>query len=303
MTDAHPLDRYRAIAPDFDRLRAIVDTPQPRAIWLNPLLPCPFDAESRILARAPRAERIDYLENAWRLPHDASPGRWPEYNAGHFHAQEESTLWPADLIGAQPGERILDLCASPGNKTLRMAAAMGDRGLIVANEKSWSRLPALRYNLTRMGIASAVTVCGDGCTLDPAFGTFDRVLADVPCSCEGTARKTRGEMRTTTARERKLLSDLQTGLLRKALEYAKPGATIVYATCTYAPEENEGVLSRIAPSVATIEPIEPPEGLHATAGVSSWRGETFRADVVHARRLWAHLNDSGGFFVAKLRRL
>lgn len=303
MTHADYLERYRDIAPNFAQLQAVTAQPQPRALWLNPLIPCPFDPEERILAREPKATRIEHIEHAWRLPHDSSPGRWPEYNAGHFHAQEESTIWPSDLLGAKPGQKILDMCASPGNKTLRIALAMKDQGLLVANEKSWARLASLRYNLTRLGVTSVVTVCGDGCAIDADFGLFDAVLADVPCSCEGTARKSRGEVRMTTPLERKHLTDVQTGLLRKALSYVKPGGIVVYATCTYAPEENEGVLSRINPDIAIIEPIEAPSGVTLSPGITEWNGEDYRPDVIHSGRLWSHTNDSGGFFVAKLRRL
>jgi 16S rRNA C967 or C1407 C5-methylase (RsmB/RsmF family) len=297
------LERYRAIAPAFDRLCEVTQKPQPRALWLNPLIEAPFDVGQRVLEREPNAEPVPYLPDTWRLPHDATPGRWPEYAAGIFHTQEESTLWPADVVGAQPGEKILDMCAAPGNKTLRMACAMNDSGVIVANEKNWPRLASLRYNLTRLGATSVITNCDDGCRIDARFGLFDRVLVDVPCTCEGTGRKSGGNIRPTTPKQRAIMSDVQTGLLRKAFEYVKPGGVVVYATCTYAPEENEGVLDRIYPDVATVEPLDVPKGIDIRPGIAEWEGHRYRSDVTNAARLWAHENDSGGFFVAKLRKV
>ena len=83
----------------------------------------------------------------------------------------------------------------------------------------------------------------------------------------------------------------------------RPGGVVVYSTCTYAPEENEAVLSAIDPSHALIEPIVAPDGLSVTPGILSWNGASFREDVVNAARIWPHHNDTGGFFVARLRRL
>jgi 16S rRNA C967 or C1407 C5-methylase (RsmB/RsmF family) len=83
----------------------------------------------------------------------------------------------------------------------------------------------------------------------------------------------------------------------------RPGGVIVYATCTYAPEENERVLDGIWPEKAAIEKIEVPEGLHVSPGIAEWEGRTFRSDVQNAIRFWPHRSDTGGFFMAKLRRL
>lgn len=78
---------------------------------------------------------------------------------------------------------------------------------------------------------------------------------------------------------------------------------MVYATCTYAPEENEATLDAIEPDAAVIEPLTPPDGLRTTPGITTWGERTYRPDVVNAARLWPHHNDTGGFFVARLRRL
>jgi hypothetical protein len=95
---------------------------------------------------------------------------------------------------------------------------------------------------------------------------------------------------------------IQRGLLARALQLVKPGGAVVYCTCTYAPEENEAVLHSVPEDIATIEPLPELPGLVTRPGVARWRGLEFRRDVVNAGRVWPHENDTGGFFVALLRR-
>lgn len=300
------LRRYQPIIDDWDAFLAATERPIPPVLWANPLRVDPERAEATLRARFPHARALPWWPHAWRL-YDEEPaavtsvGRWLPYRLGWFHAQEEAALWPARLLGAQPGDRVLDMCAAPGNKTAQIALSMKDQGLIVANDRTPGRLAALRFNLERLGVTCAVVTRGDGLRMprEPRF--FDRVLVDAPCSCEGTQRKRDRQRDATTFRRG--IRDTQVGLLRRALQVVKPGGTVVYATCTYAPEENEGVLDAIDPAVATIEQVTPPTDMTVAPGISAWDGKTFRADVRHAVRLWPHHNDTGGFFVARLRHL
>lgn len=137
----------------------------------------------------------------------------------------------------------------------------------------------------------------------PGEERFDRVLLDAPCTGEGTSRKSQGWIRHQKNGDWNKLSGLQRGLLWRALNLTRPGGLLIYCTCTFAPEENEWVLSGIYESVARMEPLELPEGVRTTPGVTDWKGMRFRADVVHASRFWPHQNNTGGFFLAALRKL
>lgn len=289
----------------MDALLAASQRPLPRVVWANPLRPIPRDLDARIRAYAPEAEPLGWMPHAWRIDAARRPGRWPEFRLGLLHAQEEATLWPALLLDAQPGERVLDLCAAPGNKTALIAGAMEDRGQIIANDKVPGRLSALRYNLERLGVTSVAVTRADGFRLPFAPASFDRVLVDVPCTCEGTARKRKGKgnRQLCATGFHKTLVPVQVGLLRRALRLVRPGGVVVYATCTYAPEENEQVLDGLYEDRAEILPITPPAGFRVAPGVTTWNGRTVRSDVTNAARIWPHHNDTGGFFVAKLRCL
>lgn len=296
------LTRYHPIVDDADAFAACALRPLPRVVWANPLKGDPAVIDARIKARCPEAEPLRWRPHTWRLPPDSRPGTWPEHLAGLIHVQEEAALWAVDLLGAQPGERVLDLCAAPGGKTAQIGVALQDRGLLVANDRSTGRLASLRRTLDRLGLTCVAVSNVDGKRLQ-GEALFDRVLADVPCTCEATHRKKGGRTEATDPTFRANLVQIQKALLRRALKLVKPGGVVVYATCTYAPEENEAVLSAIRPEQARIEPVTAPEGLAIQPGIPEWQGEVFRPDVVHAARLWPHHNDTGGFFCARLHRL
>lgn len=304
MNATDPLLRYAPLLPDgtTDAFLAACQRALPRAVWVNPVrAEDPAAVVASILRRCPEARPVPWWPYAFRLPADTTPGAWLEHRLGLIHVQEEATLWPAALLDLAPGDRVLDLCAAPGNKTAQIATRMGDRGLVVANEKVRGRLSQLRYNLERLGLSSVVVTRGDGNRFPIPATPFDHALVDAPCTCEGTTRK-RGHREASDGFRRGLQST-QIGLLRRAIRCVRPGGTVVYATCTYDPEENERVLDAIRPDEAVIEPLSPPDGVRLAPGVPSWGGREFRPDVVNAARLWPHLNDTGGFFVARLRRL
>lgn len=303
-TPVDHLRRYASIVDDEEAFLAASVTPLPRVVWSNPLHGPVERIDARIRALCPAARPVSWRPHTWRLPADVAVGRWPLHTVGGIYGQEEAALWAGDLVGARPGERVLDMCAAPGGKTAQMALSMRDRGTLVANDRFKGRIPALRRTLDRLGITCAVVTRYDGVHLPRPEGGFDRVLVDAPCTCEGTTRKTAGGRRAAPGEGYRLsIAQVQRALLRAAVRLTRPGGSIVYSTCTYAPEENEGALDGLDPSEVAIEPITPPPGLSVTPGLREWDGRYYRPDVINAARIWPHHNDTGGFFVARLRRL
>jgi 16S rRNA C967 or C1407 C5-methylase (RsmB/RsmF family) len=140
----------------------------------------------------------------------------------------------------------------------------------------------------------------DGTRFPLEVGRFDRVLLDAPCSCEGNVRQT-GVIPFEQGGDLKGRSGLQATLLGRAWKLLAPGGVLVYATCTFAPEENEVVLDYVLGDDATIEPLQVC-GLSIGAGISEWNGKTLRPDCKHVGRFWPHCNDTGGFVVARIRK-
>ena len=297
------LRRYTALVDEPDAFLDAAARPLPKVVWANTVRTSAEALAAWLPRRSPEARRLDTLAGTWRIPAGtARAGKWPEFALGLIHTQEEVSLWPVWALDPQPGEAVLDLCAAPGSKTARMAVAMGDSGRIVANDRKWPRLQGIQDITSRMGLTCVAATCGDGARF-PGEACFDAVLVDAPCTGEGTSRKDGRRDERPRSDEWHKLAPIQKGLLRRAVELTRPGGRIVYSTCTYAPEENEAVLSGIYPEKATIEPLNFPEGVLVAPGITEWEGAAFRPDVANAARFWPHLNDTGGFFVAQLRRL
>jgi len=164
------------------------------------------------------------------------------YSHGAYTPQSRAAMFVGRAVDPQPGERVLDLCAAPGGKTTHLAALMGDRGEIVAVERHAGRAKALGRTCERMGASIVRVVTADAArfTTDEPF---DRVLVDPPCSGLGTLQghpDLRWRM-TPEAVER--LARGQAAILAAARAAVRPGGTIVYATCTLAPAENEAVVA------------------------------------------------------------
>ncbi len=300
--DTKALLRYADLVDDPSAFLEAAAKPLPRVVWPNPLKADSEEVRDLVLRRCPRARPLSWPEGACLVPAEENPGKWPEFHMGLIHSQEEVTLYPVHALDPRPGEAILDMCAAPGNKTVRIGLAARDSARIVANDLSWQRLRALRDMSDRMGLTCIGVRRGNGLHI-PGEERFDRVLLDAPCTGEGTSRKSGGWIRHQKQGDWHKMSTLQRGLLRRALNLTRPGGLVVYCTCTFAPEENEWVLSGIYDHVARIEPLHPPPGVRAAPGITSWNGTTYRGDVVHAARFWPHQNNTGGFFLAALRKL
>ena len=297
-------ERYRDLMEDWDAFLAAVKRPLPTTIWANPLKITPGKLQTLMAEGGVKLTPIPWYPGAFRLPEGVMPGlRW-EYLAGLYQVQEEAALLPALLLDPQPGERVLDMCAAPGNKTAQMGAMMQNQGTLIANDRSNGRMRAARHALTRIGLANVTTMTRDGANLPAELGLFDKIMVDVPCSCEGTCRKDASVLERSSVGASKKIARIQTALLRKAVQLCRPGGRIVYATCTFAPEENELVIDTILRESSDSIRLCPSDvpGLRVSPGLTLWQGQQLHPDLRQASRIWPQQNDTGGFFVAVLQK-
>ncbi len=292
------LDRYRGIVDDWSEFAASLAEPLPTCIVANSLRTTRESLASRLDRRGVKTRALPWADDAMVMLERNNPGLRYEYMTGLYNVQEEAAVIPVKILDPQPGERVLDLCAAPGNKTAQMAMAMRNRGTVIANDRSAGRHRATRSILDRLGLYNVFISLQNGTNFPRAAGTFDRVLVDAPCSCEGTSRKHSKVLEQEP--DYTHLAGVQRGLLRRAFEICEPGGRVVYSTCTYAPEENEQVIDAVLREL----PYDPewldcrvPE-FATTPGLTSWAGEQFDPRMERAIRVWPHLNDTGGFFVA-----
>lgn len=296
------LTRYRDVIPEWDRFVAAAARPEPTV----------FRVRSGRISETALCERLQRQGFRTRplegLPtfHRVEEGPYPvsmtlEHWHGLIYVQQASTGVAAPALGARAGERVLDLCSAPGGKTTHVAELMEGRGCLVACEIDEKRIRGLLGNVYRMGHTSIMVVAGDGRRF-PEGPLFDRVLVDAPCSGEGTLRRRAGEPPDPSPSFLAYVTSAQRSLLEKAVRLTRPGGTILYVTCTFAPEENEAVVSEVLSTAPVeVEPLELPVP-HAP-GLTSFGELHFDARMEGAARIYPHHFDSGGLFLAKLRRV
>ena len=229
-------ERMRAQLSDFAAYRACLSQPPYRGIRVNTLKISP-DAFREI---APFALAPAAWEPNGFLISEEKPGKYFYHDAGLYYVQEPSAMCAVPLLGARPGERVLDLCSAPGGKGTQIAQAMQGKGLLVLNEKMPDRAKVLLQNVERMGVANAVVTCAEPSELAarlPAF--FDRILVDAPCSGEGMLRKEPAAAENWSEENVLMCAERQKKILESAVSMLAPGGTLVYSTCTFAPEEDE----------------------------------------------------------------
>ncbi|PID85291.1 MAG: RNA methyltransferase [Chloroflexi bacterium] len=299
--DEVPFTRYRPLIDDWDAFQAAVKRPLPTTIWANPQRITP-EALPELLNRP--VAPIPWYPGGFRLLDDFPVGRHWAYLAGLYHVQEEVSLLPVPFLDIQPGDRTLDLCAAPGNKSAQIGVMLQGTGTIVANDRSVGRMRAASHALNRLGLVNVTTTTTDAVNYPAGSGFFHKILADVPCSCEGTCRKDRSVTWRVSLKDSQKLAGSQLAILRKAVQRCRAGGRIVYATCTFAPEENELIVNAMLQDYGKFVRLLPASipGLHTSPGLTTWQGQSLHPDLSQAIRVWPHQNDTGGFFVAVLEK-
>ncbi len=297
---AQTFNRYRDIIPDYAGFLTALEQPLPISIRVNTLKISPGPFQALMCEQGYDLEPVVGIEEAFIFHRVEAPGATLEYFLGCYHIQGLTSMLPAKILDPRSGEIILDLCAAPGGKTTHLAQLMGDRGLVVANDFKPERTHVLRSHIDRLGILSVLVCCYHGQAF-PLRRKFDRVLLDPPCSGEGTYRAGLPPTLSENPKVARHLVRVQKELLRQALSVLRPGGTLVYSTCTYAPEENEAVVNEaLEDGQAELLPIPLP--FAHSEGLTSWNDESYQPEMVKAVRFYPHQINSWGFFIAHLRK-
>jgi 16S rRNA (cytosine967-C5)-methyltransferase len=263
-------------------LLAAINEPAESALRVNTLAATVADVAERLpVPTVPAPGFADAL--ILDGPFDAHGS--PLWAQGMIMPQSRGSMMPPRVLGARPGERVLDLCSAPGAKATQLAAMMADEGALVCVERNPRRADGLRRTLRRMRAASAEVLVADAA--DPvAGGRFDRVLADPPCSGLGTLQS-RPDLRWRTSPERIAgAAALQQRVLQAGAATVRAGGVLVYSVCTISRAESAAIVDRFCA-----------------------RNRDFVAEPADDRdpdsrylQLLPHLDGTDGFFVARLRR-
>jgi tRNA (cytosine49-C5)-methyltransferase len=296
-----PFERYRPIIDDFEAFLAACERPLGNAVRVNTIKTSVERATATLAEEGVGYEQADWNPRVLRLETDSPGSTWSSFH-GFTHGQEEVSAVPAAVLEPEPGERIWDSCAAPGGKATQLAALMDDRGTVVANDNNLGRLSALRFNAERLGATTLAVTNDDARNYSLSrfeFDAFDRSLVDAPCSCEGTIRKNPDALDNWSIGQIDTIAGIQKGILRRAVQATREGGTIVYSTCTFAPEENEAVVQH-ALDEGGCRVVDFDLTLDHSPGLTEWNGEAYDDDLEQTARIYPHQNDTGGFFIAKL---
>ena len=224
-------------------------------------------------------------------------GSTAEHLSGLFYIQEASSMLPVAALfadGNQP-ERVMDVAAAPGSKTTQIAARMNNRGAILANEFSASRVKVLHANISRCGIHNVALTHFDGRVFGAALPeAFDAILLDAPCSGEGVVRKDPDALKNWSVESNLEIAATQRELIDSAFHALRPGGTLVYSTCTLNRDENEDVCLWLKQRYADAVEFLPLDTLFDSA--------SHAATPEGFLHVFPQIYDCEGFFVARLRK-
>ena len=250
-----------------------------------------------------KLEEVPFCNYAYFVNENIELGKTEEYFLGKIYVQEASSLIPPMVLNPEKKDFVLDCCAAPGSKTTQLAQIMNNEGCIVANDINYKRIKSLRYNIELIGILNVVVTRMNSLKFSKFPERFEKILVDAPCSCEGVIRKNWNVLSRWNPGVIKYMSSQQKKILKSNLIALKRGGTLVYSTCTLAPEENEEVIDDALRNFdLEVEKIKIP-GLITREGILEWGNNKFDERVKESIRIWPQDNDTEGFFIAKLKKL
>lgn len=303
------LIRLQKIIPSqkFDNVANTFAMEKPTTFRVNTLKRTVSDVREKLQNSGFRLEPVSWYPDAFIL-RDSRLRDLQEtdiYKKGEIYVQSLPSMIPPLVLNPQPGENILDLTAAPGSKTTQIACLMKAQGRLLANDNNKVRFYRLKANVELQGAACVELSLRYGEVFGREYpNEFDRVLLDAPCSAEGRFEakdpSTFGYWKPSKVHE---MAQKQKKLIYSAVSALRSGGALVYSTCTYAPEENEGILDWALskfPDEIELENIafSLPNQM---AGLGAWEDKTFNPSVRKAVRILPSAQMEG-FFVACLRK-
>lgn len=254
---------------------------------------CPFDTEE-----------IPWCKNGFIINGStkAEISKHPYYFAGLYYIQEPSAMLPASILQIERGDKVLDLCAAPGGKAVEIASKLNGSGLLIANDISASRAAALAKNLQMAGALNTVVTVETPERLSLHFKEyFDKILLDVPCSGEGMFRRKPDMVKDWVDKGPSYYAVIQKDILKEAYSMLKPGGSLVYSTCTFSIEEDEGMVQWFIDTYKDMEICKVPH----IDGFSYGRPDLLCQgceELKRCIRIFPHIAKGEGHFAALLHK-
>lgn len=287
----------------------LLSIPRQQSVRINTLKVPEAEGRTALKGAGVLYEPVSWMQNGFYIKQGIEAVRdLDATNNGELYIQNAASWLPVLALDPKPGQAILDMCAAPGGKTSHIAQQTDDEAFITANDNSRPRLHKLQHNLARLGVKQAEFLLHDATRLASKLGMeqFDAILLDAPCSGEGMMQlDNKKDFESWSVAHIKRLQQLQKKLIVQAWQLLKPGGTLVYSTCTMAPEENEAVIDYLLRHNDNIV-IENLSELRAaltntSPSVTEWNGKKYHDDISKTLRLHPS-RQVEAFFVAKLTK-
>jgi tRNA (cytosine49-C5)-methyltransferase len=286
-------ERYAELT-DLEKFKECSLKPMRKSIRVNTLK----TSIKEIKSRFKNLEQVPWCKEGFFIDMKAV-GNTLEHQLGYIYLQGAASMIPPVILQPKPGDKVLDMCASPGSKTTQMAAMMNNKGIIIANDNKIVRLKPLTLNLQRCGVANTVLTRMEGHWFKQKF---DKILLDAPCSGIGTIRKSYQTIGMWNPNTIKKFGNIQKKLIKTAFNCLEEGGEMIYSTCTLEPHEDEAVVNSLLEQFdnAKIEKfnINMKKGSIST----EFEKETYSDEVKKTLKVWPQDNDTEGFYVAKIKK-
>ncbi|MDQ4067008.1 MAG: RsmB/NOP family class I SAM-dependent RNA methyltransferase [Thermoproteota archaeon] len=292
------VSRFLEYVPRIEEFLSNMERPPAQYIRVNTLKTSREELESRLRSKGFELRNTIMPEVLAVTKAPLATGATTEYLLGHYYIQDLASCMAVDALDVAEGQAVLDIAAAPGGKTTFIAQKMNNTGAIIALEPNERRARSMSFNIMRCGVYNTSIFRMDGLHAHKFEMKFDRVLLDAPCSCEGVIAKDVTRKTSHTPQDVDYCSRMQEKLIEVAARCVRPTGILLYSTCSFAPEENEMVVDRLLQKSAniTVEPIR-----HGSRGLTKFGEWTFDHQLKNVLRLYPHIDDTTGFFIARLR--
>jgi tRNA (cytosine40_48-C5)-methyltransferase len=292
------VSRFLEYVPSIENFLSKMERPPTQYIRVNRLKTSREELQHRLASKGFNLRNTSLPEVLAVDEAPLSTGATNEYILGLYYIQDLSSCIAVDTLDIAEDQAVLDVAAAPGGKTTFIAQKMNNTGSIIALEPNARRARSMLFNIMRCGVYNTSLFKMDGLHARKLRMKFDRVLLDAPCSGEGVIAKDITRKTSHTPQDVDYCSRIQDKLIEVASRCVKPSGILLYSTCSFAPEENEMVVNRLLQKSdnITVEPIK-----HGGSGLTKFGDLIFDSQLKNTLRLYPHIDDTTGFFIARLR--
>jgi 16S rRNA (cytosine967-C5)-methyltransferase len=265
----------------------------PTSIRINTLRGSHEEILQKLALEGIELEKIEPLKYAYKVTNARRPlTSTKSFQEGLFYIQDKASCLAAEAADPTPNATVLDICAAPGAKTTYLAQLMQNQGTLYSIDYSIRRMQVWKKEVSRMGLKIAEPIIADASTLSPLVIAADVVVLDPPCTGTGAFGKFPSAKWRLTPKSIARMAEIQRQMINACAEKVKPDGVLTYSTCSITIEENELIIERFLKEHPefSLTKISPDLGLPGLRGLEN------------CRRLYPHVHESNGFFVAKLRK-